>query len=108
MAPPARLYLVTRGDLPAGQQAVQAAHALRQWVAEQPALDAQWFATSTTLALLTTTDEPALEQLARRAGEQGLAVAAFREPDRGGELTAIAIEPRGRKLVRRLPLALQG
>lgn len=28
----AKLYLVTRADLSAGQQAVQAAHALREWV----------------------------------------------------------------------------
>jgi len=30
--PTLKLYLVTRADLSPGQQAVQAAHALREWV----------------------------------------------------------------------------
>lgn len=100
-----KLYLVTRSDLPAGQQAVQAAHAMRQFAADFPDVDRQWFESSNTLALLAVPDEPSLARLLRKARWRG-PVSEFREPDRGGELTAIAIGPWGKPVVARLPLAL--
>jgi len=42
-----------------------------------------------------------------RAAARGVPVAAFFEPDRNNELTAIAMGPSARKLCARLPLALQ-
>lgn len=92
-----KLYLVTRGDLAHGQQAVQAAHALREFTA---------YTKSNTLALLSIEDECSLQGLLERARRRGVHVAPFHEPDRNNELTALAIGPTGKSLCRRLPLAL--
>jgi len=100
-----KLYLVTRADLPPGQQAVQAAHALRQFTADHPDVDRRWFETSNTLALLVVPDESSLDQLLHKARRRG-PVSEFREPNRGNELTAVAIGPWGKSVVARLPLAL--
>ncbi len=102
-----KLFLVTRRDLSPGQQAVQAAHAMREFQHKHPDLERTWYEASNTLALLVVDDEPALERLLERARWKGLAVSGFREPDRQNELTAIAIEPRGKSLCQRLALALQ-
>jgi hypothetical protein len=53
-------------------------------------------------------DELSLGWLCDDAVAAGLRVARFREPDLGGALTAAAIEPAGRRLVSRLPLAFAG
>jgi DNA-binding transcriptional LysR family regulator len=105
--PTSRLHLVVRRDLPPGDQAVQAAHALRQFTAEHPDIDRQWFEQSNTLALLAAPDERTLARMLDRAFDLGIRAAAFREPDLGGSLTAIAIEPAGARLCRGLPLALR-
>jgi len=102
-----KLYLITHEELPPGQQAVQAAHAMRQFGHEHPEIDQRWFQDSNTLALLAARDTKALGKLRDKALRKGVAVAAFYEPDRDNELTAIALGPEGRKLTRRLPLALQ-
>jgi peptidyl-tRNA hydrolase len=101
-----RLYLVTRRDLPAGQQAAQVCHALRQFVEDHPAVERAWFSGSSHLVLLAVADEAELSRLLEHARDRGLRVAPFHEPDRGGELTAAAMEPRARSLLRGLPLAL--
>lgn len=102
-----KLYLITRADLPAGQQAVQAAHAAIQFGEEFPSIHQNWFKTSNTLALLTAKDEQALGVIYRRAMDRDIPAAPFHEPDRGGEMTAIALGPQGRQLTKNLPLALQ-
>lgn len=96
-----------RADLSPGQQAVQAAHALRQFVEEHPDVDRSWFTSSNTLAFLAVSDEEALGVLYEKALDREIPVASFREPDRGNELTALALGPSARKLVRALPLALK-
>lgn len=55
--------------------------------------------------LLEVESQDALQQLAQKAKEDGVPVSSFLEPDLGDELTAIALGPSGRQLVRRLPLA---
>lgn len=102
-----KLYLVTRADLPAAQRAVQAAHALRAFVDEHPDVDRRWFQESNHLAILEVPSERDLVELARQATGAALPVAGFWEPDRGGELTAVALGPAAKRLCRRLPLALQ-
>jgi peptidyl-tRNA hydrolase len=108
MRPDDKLYLVTRADLPAGAQAVQAAHALRQFIAEHPERDREWFETSNYLALLAVPSEADLERLFTKAERRGVPASAFREPDLGASLTAIALAPcsGARSLTRSLPLAL--
>ncbi|MFI5296540.1 MAG: peptidyl-tRNA hydrolase [Polyangiales bacterium] len=107
IGPTDKLFLITRRDLKPGQQAVQAAHALTEFLMEHPELGRCWRDASNYLALLVVDDESSLHGLARRAVERGVRVAAFHEPDLGDALTAIAIEPAGKRVVAGLPLALQ-
>jgi len=100
-------FLVTREDLSPGQQAVQAAHALREFTAQHPELDREWYTKSNTLAFLAARDEAALLALCAKAARLGLPFAPFREPDRDNELTAVAFGPPCRKMVSHLPLALR-
>lgn len=74
---------------------------------EHPAADQEWFATSNTLVLLETANQQELGGLLRKAKEDGVDASAFHEPDLDDELTAIALGPQARALVRRLPLAFR-
>ena len=95
-----------RADLAPGPQGVQAAHAFRQFIHEHPQVEAEWFRTSNTLAFLSVPDEHALGVLLGRAADRGIPASAFREPDLGDSLTAIALGPEGKRLTKGLPLAL--
>jgi hypothetical protein len=101
---------VTRADLSAGQQAVQAAHALREFAALFPEEDRRWYETSNTLVMKTVRNEFALHSLLTQAKHKQVKTAPFREPDRQNEMTAIALEPSDATevLCRGLPLALRG
>jgi peptidyl-tRNA hydrolase len=105
--PVAKLFLVVRADLVVAQQAVQAVHALRQFVEDHPSVDRDWYSKSNTLALLEVPNEEALGVIYERAMDRRLPVSAFREPDRENEMTALALGPKARPLVRGLPLALR-
>jgi hypothetical protein len=98
--------VITRADLPPGTQAVQAAHAAIEFAVTYPSLTSSWHSASNTLVVLAVPDELALGWLDQDARASGLRAARFREPDLGGALTAVAIEPAGHRLLRRLPLAL--
>ena len=102
-----KLYLIVRSDLSVGQQAVQAAHALRAFVEEHPEEDRRWFEKSNTLALLSVPNEGTIGVIYQRAMELGIPASVFREPDQGNALTAIAIGPQGKRLTKNLPLALK-
>jgi peptidyl-tRNA hydrolase len=106
----ARLFLITREDLSAGAQAVQAAHALREFSAKYPEEDQHWYKSSNTLIMKVVPNEPELLSLLQDAENQGIKVVQFREPDRGDELTALALapDPRTELLCRGHPLALKG
>jgi hypothetical protein len=101
-----KLYLVTRADLSVAQQAVQAVHAMREFVREHPEVDRVWYEKSNTLAFLEVEDEAALTRLLSTARNRRIPSSGFWEPDRDDELTAIAIGPQGKGLCRRLRLAL--
>lgn len=88
-----KLFLVTRRDISPGYQAVQSCHAMRQFTADHALTDAEWHASSNYLALLSVDNEVELMRLITRAHDAGLKWSAFREPDVGGAITAIAIEP---------------
>lgn len=79
---------------------------MREFTALHPKVDLEWYQKSNTLALLSAQCEGNLQELLERAKRRGIHVAPFYEPDRDNELTAIAIEPRGKSLCRQLPLAL--
>jgi peptidyl-tRNA hydrolase len=102
----AKLYLVVRADLPPAQQAVQAAHALTEYLLEHKEGAFSWYSTSNTIALLSVSTEDNLRSLAHKARRKGLMLSEFREPDRSHELTAVAFEPKAKSLLRSLNLAL--
>lgn len=94
---------MVRADLSPGAQACQAAHALREFAARYPALEAAWFEDSNTLVILTSDDLEGLEARATAAGEPCV---RFVEPDwcPDGELTALALGPSARRILSSLPL----
>jgi peptidyl-tRNA hydrolase len=101
-----KLYIVVRSDLPPGLQAAQACHALSEFREAHPKVYAGWFATSKTLVLLGVPGMQDLESLAGRIKAAGVDLALNYEPDLAGELTAVALAPQARGLVRTLPLLL--
>lgn len=103
-----KLFLISRRDLDPGSQAVQAAHALTEFLLHHQEVAKDWHGRSNTLAFLSVANERALGVLLRKARDRRTPVSAFREPDRQDELTALAIGPEGKSLVRDLPLALSG
>lgn len=102
-----KLFLVTRSDLEVGVRASQLCHAIREFREVHPEVDRQWYVSSNTIVLLETRDLGSLSALAERAAAEGIPVVRFEEPDLGNVLTALAIAPSGRKLVRSLPLAFK-
>jgi len=105
----ARLYVVVRADLPPGQQAVQACHAVTEYLYYNESVPPE----ARTIVLLSVRDEAALlrlvDEIELRLGlARGMApVAIFREPDLDGQATALATAaPTVRRLMRTLPLAL--
>lgn len=102
-----KLFLITRADLAPGQQAVQAAHALREFVNDHPDVDRDWYEKSKTLVLLAADNEDALAHVLREAQRRGVPAAAFFEPDLDDALTAIALAPAGERMCQNLDLALR-
>jgi len=103
--PARKLFVVVREDLPVPQQGVQSMHALHEYIFEHPERAFEWRTTSSTLAWLSVADEKALGVLLDRAIDRDISVAAFREPDRNNEMTAIAIGPEGKKITQGLKKA---
>ena len=104
-----KLYLVTRRDIAPGYQAVQSCHGMRQFTADHPEIDKEWFTTSNFLALLSVENEVELMRLIVHAQDAGIRWSAFREPDIDGQITSIAMEPgeATRDLCKNLPRALK-
>ena len=102
-----KLYIVVRRDLPAGAQASQCCHALRQFSDKHPELDRQWHAAGGNIVLLSIESELELAALIGKASEHNVSWADFHEADFGGELTAAAFAASARRLVSSLPLALR-
>lgn len=104
-----KLYVLTRRDIDPGYQGVQSQHAAIQFMFEHPDRSAEWFQASNYLAWLSVEDEEELMRLLVLAKDAGLRHSAFREPDVGGAITAIAIEPSPKtaSLCKNLPLALK-
>jgi hypothetical protein len=88
-------------------QAVQAAHAALSYAVAFPEATRGWHKDSQVLVLLSVADEPALHGLVWDL-PGWLNMWAFYEPDRNGELTALAVEPAGADWLSHLPLALRG
>lgn len=100
-----KVFLVSRADLSEAQQGVQAMHALSEFIFEHPEIAGSWRRESNTLAWLVVPDEASLGVLLKKARRRDIPFAAFHEPDRNNEMTAIALGPAARSLVSGLPLA---
>lgn len=88
---------------------MQSIHAMRQFTAEHPDIDKEWFLTSNYLGLLAAKDESELLEIIRKAALDDIRYSIFREPDVDNAITAIALEPgeKSKRLCSRLPLALK-
>ena len=103
-----KLYLVSRGDLPAGVQACQAIHAMREFIAEHTDVEEKWYNDSNHIAFLEAADKAELQFLKTKAIENGILCSSFYESDLENELTAVAFCPTmdSRELLSQLPTAL--
>lgn len=100
-----KLYVVVRSDLPAGLKCAQACHAARVFQAEHSELEAAWYRSSNTIAILEASALE-LEQLIAAAMLKAVPCSLFREEDLNGELTAAAFAPSAKRLLRSCKLAL--
>jgi len=91
----AKLYGIVRADLTPGLRTAQVGHALIQWALEHGEPPEN-------LVILRVADLPALERLRESLGEGR--IVAFREPDLGGDLTALAAGPEFWRALGALPL----
>lgn len=78
------LYVLVRKDLPKSSQAVQAAHAVAQFVIEN---SAHW--NNGTLVFLAAPDEAYLGSIKQKISDRRFS--EFREPDLNDQITAIAV-----------------
>lgn len=92
-----RLYVLVRKDLPVSYRAVQAGHAVAEWLLR----DRSW--KNETLIYLGVRDEDSLKRWANKLTFKGMEFVAFREPDLGNQITSIATVNDG-KIFRNLEL----
>lgn len=102
-----KLYVLVRADLPPGPRAVQACHAALQFAREHRKEFEDWTDISNYLIIKEAPDEAALRSVVELARVRRHKHSLFTEPDYGDSLTAIAVEPAGRRLFGRFPLALR-
>jgi peptidyl-tRNA hydrolase len=95
--------------MPPGVRASQLCHAMREFVAQHPEIDQEWYRNSNYLALLEVPNETDLRILVEKADDKKLRCSVFHEPDRDNEMTAIALEPgiASKKLLSSLRLAFK-
>lgn len=79
-----RLYVLVRKDLPVEYRAVQAGHAVAEWLLH----DRSW--NNETLIYLGVPNEFSLYRWADKLDRKGIDWVGFKEPDIGNQLTAIS------------------
>lgn len=100
-----KLHVIVRADLPPGLLLAQAVHAMSAFAVYQPAEHRAWHLGKNIIACVTVPDRAALEARLARATMLGEVVVGYHEEDLAGELTAVVLGARLKKLVRDLPLA---
>lgn len=93
-----RLYVLIRSDLKAGQQAVQAGHAVAEWMIKNPN---SW--NNEYLIYLNVNSEKELTEWIGVFEEKSHPYTAFREPDLNNQITALSTVSDG-KVFSNLPL----
>ena len=82
-----KLYVLVRKDLPFPYRAVQAGHAVAQWMLQYGQMN-EW--ENGTLIYLDVENEQDLILWTQKLDYKGIKWAGFREPDIGDQITAIA------------------
>lgn len=102
-----KLYIIVRNDLGPGAQIAQSVHAFREFVQEHREVEQNWYQQSNTIVILGAQSESELKTLMVNCSDFRLPFSCFREPDRGNEITAIAVGPSETtsKILAHLPLA---
>jgi hypothetical protein len=101
-----KLYIVCRGDIPAGAQIAQTAHALAAFATAHPDRFKSWAEPEQrNIVCLAAPSRGALEALLASLLAQGIACAAFRETDLNDELTGFSCGEEAGKSLSCLPLA---
>jgi hypothetical protein len=94
-----KLYVLVRSDLPRKYQAVQAGHAVGEYLLHVP--NPNWY--NGTLIYLSVRDEKALQRWVEVLNSKGLKCVCFKEPDLDNEITALSVVSDG-KLFSKLKL----
>lgn len=89
-----KLYVLVRNDLPRKYQAVQAGHAVGEYLLRVP--DPNW--NNGTLVYLSVENEEALKQWVAELSKNKLTCVSFSEPDLGNEITAVSVVSDGELL----------
>ena len=97
-----KLYIIVSKALSVGLKCAQACHALRLFGESYPEIDQNWYDNSNNIVVLQHEDIPSMAEL---LGDLGLNLSCFHEPDMDGAMTAICVEPAGKKSLRKLELA---
>ena len=98
-----KLYVLVRKDLSRSQQAVQAGHAVAEYLKQHP--NTEW--QNGTLVYLVVYNERHLADMAKQLLGEGYAakdIVGFHEPDRDNEMTAFAVLGNGTPMFQDLPL----
>ncbi len=101
-----KLYIIVREDLDQGLLTAQACHAAAKFCLEHRELALDW-GDDCNLIVLSVPSKEKLAELLYKLELRGVKTSWFREPDVGGELTAIACREGARPLVSCLPCALR-
>ena len=102
-----RLYVLVRRDLSCSRRAVQACHALAELMHEHGADPwiREWADAHKTIVIVGVRGLAELLRWEQKLGDARVTCAAFKEPDLGGERTALAVHPSADAgLFRNLPL----
>ena len=91
------------------QQSVQAGHSAIQFQHEHSEISKKWFKESLYLVYLSVENKEELLKLISKLEKSQIKFSAFIEPDMGGEITSICLEPsdKTRRITSSLPLMLR-
>jgi peptidyl-tRNA hydrolase len=100
-----KLYVVVRRDLPVGLRCAQICHAALKFAHEWRTIETAWYHGSNNIVILEVEDQAELLVMIERLRNGGISLSVFEEPDLNNEITAIAVEPKAKRLLRRVRLA---
>ena len=106
-----KLYIITRRDMSPGAQFAQGVHAKDVFSFEHPETNRAWYEQSNYICCLSVANEEELRQLYADSQFATFYIesSAWYEPDKNGEMTAVALSPGlyTKELCKTLPLALK-